>query len=313
MSVGFDLRQHRELLSMTLDEIEQHTHVRKHYLEAIEVGEFERLPSSVQARGMIKNYARFLDMDADALLLRFAEGLQVQLQERHPPAVEKPEKTRSRIAIPLFIRRALSIDLLFIGGLVVLFIIFIIWGASRIISQSTKSDSQPTAPSISDVLLVSPTPGSESSTGTPSGGPVILPATDYVPVISTQPTDVNTRVHLILVAVERAYVLVTVDGQVKFDGRVVPDTAYPFDGKDRIEVLTGNGAAIKIIYNGTDMGVMGTFGQNIDYIYDVNTVMTPTPTSTPTATASPLPSATLKPSATPLPSATRRNTPTTIP
>ena len=48
------------------------------YLQALEAGEFDHLPSSVQARGMLNNYAHFLDLDVDALLLTFAEGLQTQ-------------------------------------------------------------------------------------------------------------------------------------------------------------------------------------------------------------------------------------------
>ncbi|HTX92707.1 MAG TPA: helix-turn-helix domain-containing protein, partial [Anaerolineales bacterium] len=83
-SIGEILRDRRESLSLTLDEIERHTHVRKHYLQALEEGQFERLPSSVQTRGMLNNYAHFMDMDVDAILLKYADGLQAQLQERQP-------------------------------------------------------------------------------------------------------------------------------------------------------------------------------------------------------------------------------------
>ena len=38
---------------------------------------------------------------------------------------------------------------------------------------------------------------------------------------------------------QRAYLRVTVDGTVKFDGRTTPGSAYPFEGRERIEVLTG--------------------------------------------------------------------------
>ena len=40
------------------------------------------LPSPVQGRGMLNNYAAFLGMNADRLLLQFAEGLQAQLDAR---------------------------------------------------------------------------------------------------------------------------------------------------------------------------------------------------------------------------------------
>ena len=38
---------------------------------------------------MLNNYAHFLDMDVDAILLQFAEGLQAKRLERQPAPVEK--------------------------------------------------------------------------------------------------------------------------------------------------------------------------------------------------------------------------------
>jgi transcriptional regulator with XRE-family HTH domain len=89
--IGQALRQRRESLSLTLDEIERHTHVRAHYLQALELGDFDHLPSSVQTRGMLNNYAHFLDMDVDTILLQFAEGLQIKRLERQPLPVEKQQ------------------------------------------------------------------------------------------------------------------------------------------------------------------------------------------------------------------------------
>ncbi len=82
-----------------MDEIEQHTHVRKHYLQALELGDFDHLPSSVQTRGMLNNYARFLDMDVDAILLQFAEGLQAQRLERQPTQVDKTKDLEGKIRL----------------------------------------------------------------------------------------------------------------------------------------------------------------------------------------------------------------------
>ena len=98
-SIGETLQQRRESLSLTLEEIEQHTHVRMHYLQALEQGDFDHLPSSVQTRGMLNNYARFLDMDVEAILLQFAEGLQIQRLERQPAPVEKRRISTAKISI----------------------------------------------------------------------------------------------------------------------------------------------------------------------------------------------------------------------
>jgi cytoskeleton protein RodZ len=158
-------------------------------------------------------------------------------------------------------------------------------------------------------LLSYPNPSLSTPTAT------FLPAVEAFPGEATVtleiPTqNVNAPVQLNLVAVERSYMRVTVDGEVAFDGRVVPGNAYPFDAENQIEVLVGSGAAIRIVYNGRDLGLMGTFGQVVNNIYLGTGVVTPTglPTLTPSITTTPTstesPTATPRFSATPAPSAT---------
>jgi len=326
-AIGETLYQRRESLSMSLDEIERHTHVGKHYLLALEAGEFDHLPSSVQARGMLNNYAHFLDLDVDALLLTFAEGLQTQRLERQPGLDETTRKPASKLPfnnnlpftfkIPAAIRRYLSVDIFVGGGLVLLLLTFAFWGTSRIINLRAGSTPQPTAPSISNILVstpeeatASPTPtttGNESRTAIPAAGETLvltLPAAGHGPV------------QVIVVAQDQAWVRVTVDGKIQFEGRITAGTAYPYDGNTQIEVLTGNGSAISILYNQNNLGPMGFLGEVVDRIYTTNAILnptatfTPTPTITPTPTVTLRPTATLRPSATPRPSTTPRISPT---
>ena len=74
-------------------------------------------------------------------------------------------------------------------------------------------------------------------------------------VIPTMNVNVNVQVNLI--AVERTYMKVIVDGKVAFEGRVLPGNAYPYEAEEQVEVLVGSGAAIRIVYNGRDLGLMG--------------------------------------------------------
>jgi cytoskeletal protein RodZ len=45
--------------------VERHTHLRAVFVKALEEGAFDKLPSPVQTRGMLSNYATFLDLDVD--------------------------------------------------------------------------------------------------------------------------------------------------------------------------------------------------------------------------------------------------------
>jgi cytoskeletal protein RodZ len=325
-TIGRTLRQRREGLSLTLDEIERHTHVRKHYLLALEAGEFDRLPSSVQARGMLNNFARFLDLDVDALLLTFAEGLQIQRLERQPkpdeitqkPTSKYPFKTKLpfKFKIPATIRPYLSIDI-FVGvGLVLLLLLFAIWGTSRIINLRAGSTPQPTALSISNILVATQKVVMDTPSPTTTGnGSSTVPVPGETLVLTLSEAG-HGPVQVVVIAQEEAWVRVTVDRKVQFEGRVIAGTAYPFDGDTQIEVLTGNGRAISILYNQNNLGPMGNFGEVVDRIYTANAILnptatfTPTPSITPTPTVTLRPTATLRPSTTPRPSATPRISPT---
>ena len=305
--IGRELRQRRELLSLHLDEVERNTHVKAHYLDALERGALDDLPSTVQTRGMLSNYATFLDLDVDELLLRFADALQARHRERNP---QKPARKAGQPIIANMppMRSFIAGDMIFGVGMVILLVGFAIWGVSRVMTIQSLREVKPTAPSISDVLLASPDPA--SFTATPTFLPVEAFPGEATVTVEIPTQNVNAEVQLNLVAVERTYIRVVVDGEVAFEGRVVPGNAYPFEAESQIQVLVGSGAAIRTIYNGRDLGLMGTFGQVINNIYLGTQIITPTalPSTTPTVTLTPTntppPSATSQFTSTPVPSAT---------
>ncbi len=316
-TIGLTLQQRRESLSLTLDEIERHTHVRNHYLLALEAGNFIDLPSSVQARGMLTNYAHFLNLDVDTILLSFADGLQHQLVERQARSVEQSNNHSSKfpfltdlsnkIKIPSVIRRYISVDIIVGGGLILLLLTFAIWGTSRIINMRTGSTPKSTLPSMLSFLQLS----TELATSTPEpettgNGPTPILEAAVETVALTLPVAGQGAVKVVVIAQNSAYVRVTVDGKIQFEGRVIAGSAYPYDGNIQIEVLTGNGRAISILYNQNNLGPMGDIGQVVDHIYTANAILNPTATFTPTTTITTTPTSTLRPTATLRPSATPR-------
>ena len=255
---------------------------------------------------MLSNYATFLDLDVDALLLRFADALQARHRERNP---QKPARKPGQPIVPTIpsIRSFIAGDMIFGIGIAVLLVGFSIWGVSRVLTIQSQREIQPTAPSISDVLLASPDPSQFTVTPELLSAQIPGEATVTI-VIPTQNLDVNVQVNL--VAVERTYMRVIVDGEEVFNGRVVPGTAYPYQAENQIEVLVGSGAAIRTVYNGRDLGLMGTFGQVVNNIYLSEEIITPTALPSPTVTSTvPVtstvqPTSTLGPTATPVPSNT---------
>ena len=98
---------------------------------------------------------------------------------------------------------------------------------------------------------------------------------------------------------------ISVDGEVVFEGRITPGETKVFEANDQVMVLTGNAAALRITYNGRDLGLMGNIGEVVNRLYLISGVAIPTatilqqPTNTlpPTVTETP----TLTPSSHQLP------------
>jgi hypothetical protein len=244
---------------------------------------------------MLSNYATFLDMDVDALLLRFADALQARHRERNP---QKPARKPGEPIIANIppIRTFIAGDIIFGIGIAVLLVGFAIWGVSRVVAIQSQQEVQPTAPSISDVLLASPDPSQIKATATLQPVESFPGLATVTIVIPTQ--DLNVEVQVNLVATERTYMRVVVDGEVAFEGRTIPGNAYPFQAASQIEVLVGSGAAIRVVYNGRDLGLMGTFGQVVSNIYTASEVITPTALPSPTGTVTVPPTSTIPPTAT---------------
>jgi cytoskeleton protein RodZ len=315
--IGQSIREQRESLGLTLNDVERFTHIRLHHLQAIEEGNLKALPSPVQGRGMIDSYASFLDLDTQSILLRFAEGLQVRRQERVESQLpekrkKKAEKTRKPAVSPQgrSWKRLISPDLLVGGGIIIVLVVFGIWTTSRVIAQRNK-ESEATIPAISAVLAATPSrtvtnTENPEQPGTPVPPQSTGPTEDVPSGTSVQVTDAEVNMpagsdaplQVYIVAQQRAYLRVTVDDKVEFNGRVSPGNAYPFSGDDSIELLTGNSAALQIFFNQEDLGILGTFGQVSDVIFTQQGMITPTPRATRTPTPTQPATSTLEPSPT---------------
>jgi cytoskeleton protein RodZ len=307
--VGNGLKQQREVLGLSLDDVERHTHIRQRYLVALEAGNLEGLPSPVQGRGMLNNYAAFLGLDPEPLLLRFADGLQARLvaAQAARPKIKRPVR-RPGPAFVVF-QRWVSLDFL-LGGLLVLGLAaFVIWGAIRIDVMRGVSEPEATVPSIAEALMptpepfISPTPTlePEPTSEATEGGPVptvaiaaeVTEAGEEVVETGGEADQESTpdapssggSLQIYVTVHQRAWVRVLVDGEVAFEGRMLPGSAYTYDGSDQIEIVTGNGAALQVFYNQRDLGRLGIYGEVVNRIFTLEGELLPTPTITPTPTA----------------------------
>lgn len=83
-TIGQILKEEREKKFYTLDEIEKATKIRKELLEALEQGQYEKLPPPTFIQGFIKNYGKFLGLNSEKLLAVFRREFS---ESKNPPRI----------------------------------------------------------------------------------------------------------------------------------------------------------------------------------------------------------------------------------
>lgn len=83
-TVGQILKEEREKKFYTLDEIEKITKIRKELLQALEAGQYHKLPPSTFVQGFIKNYGKFLGLNTEKLLSYFRREFS---ESKNPPRI----------------------------------------------------------------------------------------------------------------------------------------------------------------------------------------------------------------------------------
>jgi len=306
--IGNTLRIQRERLGFTLSSVESQTFIPERYLSAIENGSLEALPSTVQGRGMVKNYAQFLGLDPEPLLLSYADVLQTRLSKVR----EVTSGTDGTFSLRTWTRRFLASPTILWVVVVLLIASVFIWSSILIFgNRGSGPETTATIPGVADILLPSltHTPTLEQPQTTPGEIEVDIALTpepadtddeEGEPIATPELTG-NEKVQIQLIITQRSWVRVTVDNILRFEGRLLPGSVKLFGGELSIEILTGNAAGVEVIYNQRDLGVMGLYGEVIDRVYTAEGIATPTPTITSTPTPTVTPEVTSTPTITPEP------------
>jgi cytoskeletal protein RodZ len=300
-AIGEELRRARENLGLTYDEVERSTRIRTRYLQALERGDLDSLPSPVQARGFLHNYAEFLGLDADRVMLRFADQL-----NDGPTHTAAPGEEPSQPPI-VTVRRAawLSSDLLIALGISLAVLIVLLWGGSRVLAAMQEDGRQPTASGFllestpSPTVTMTPAP---SEAGAGEAAPAATPSPEgTLPAALLGGDQTVEGINVRILVEKRAWLSVVVDGEEDFRGRAKPGDILEFHGEQLIRAATGNGDGLRVVYNGQDQGRLGDVGEVVIRLWDRNGAITPTPTPSMTPSSTPVVTETPTPSVTPLP------------
>src|SRR5574338_1649077 len=92
-TIGEQLSQAREKRGLTLEQAAEETHIRVHFLQALETDQRGALPSNVQGRGFLRLYASLLELPVAPLLAAWDSAGQpgeVLTQAAVPPIQPAP-------------------------------------------------------------------------------------------------------------------------------------------------------------------------------------------------------------------------------
>jgi cytoskeleton protein RodZ len=273
-SLGEAFRTAREARGLTLSDAAEHTHIRSVYLAAIESEDWPAIGAPVYVRGFIRTYARFLGLDSEEAVARFAERVP---SESPSQVVESMSPMGSGSAN----RGGLSFGA--IAGIVVALLLVGFVGYEYY-AYKTGPDGQPAAVATAGApIAAAPSPASATAaapTAAGSSAPAIAPTDAVSPGLAGADSPVPegsaaaeepspgpvAKDQLQIRLAERSWIRVVIDGTTALEGIFPAGTIRTFSGKTAV-VRAGNAAGVDVTVAGRSLGAMGGPGDVVEHAY----------------------------------------------
>jgi cytoskeleton protein RodZ len=283
---GETLRQARRARNLSLEDVERETRIPGKYLAALEDQEYAALPTLVYARGVLRAYARFLDLDPEPLLAQFrptrARDEGGAIRPALPLAPSGPPLSWSLLVVLLV---ALGAALLTgylhtqyaalddslqaperpatAGGLDVPEPLIAPWTPLPRPTLPPLFVAVPSPAEAPAAVAEAPEPAETPGPGTPTALP--QPTVTSTPPPSPTPPPLPRAAIVVEARVtERCYLQVWSDGRQVVAETVEPGTNRTFTANDRLQMRVSNAGAVQVLVNGEPQGRLGTPGQAID-------------------------------------------------
>ncbi len=286
--LGDMLREAREERGISLAQAERETKIRQKYISAMEDDNVAALPGPVYARGFLRNYALYLDINPDEAQDMFDNQSQptrtrIRAARGDSSGSGKAKQKSEKISIqplspqPIDTRVRYGSSYIAVSLLAVPLIIAFYFIYSAYASRTNVTGPVLTPQSRPPTVTSLPTSVAVVLQGTPSGAfntPTVLvpqapgvpqptqPPASLSPVPSSTPVQANSVVAQVSVTRD-SYLKVTVDGKQAYVGTLPKGSTRQYTGKSTVRILTGRGDSTRVVINGVDRGNMGTVGNEV--------------------------------------------------
>jgi cytoskeletal protein RodZ len=261
-SFGEELRREREIRGISVKEIADATKISKRFLEAIERNDHKTLPAPVFTRGFVREYARYLGLNAEEMVNRYnfaAVGDDRIEQSAHlerlttPQAPPLPGKKPPAKGIPPPYARV---------DRNVYILIVVVIALAGVSYWALKHRRESRAANEEHLAVES------KSAPAPVTPPVVLPQTATT---STQPDpNVPARLVLSIEVTERSFVKLEADGESVINDELRRGYHRSIEAKDAFRFKTiGNAAGITLTLNDLPVPSLGRDGEVVhDIVLD---------------------------------------------
>ena len=281
VGIGERLRNARQALGLSFEEIESTIRIRRVYLEALEREAFGDLPGPAYVRGFLRSYATCLGIPPGDLLELYPTS------EAAPsvaaPGAHRDSAVEVRItpAIRFSRTRRLLAGLGIVVGLAVLVIGYVVYGQIRQFAQTATPAAPPVSPGPRGVTPAAPTPGGTTEVTPAVPPPGGAPGTQ-TPSVSSPPSAPSSPaqpapagpspagesapgpIHAVVVASGRSWVRVVADGAPVFEGFLSEGEQRTWDAAHSLMVKAGNAGALEVSVNGRSLGRFGSSGEVLE-------------------------------------------------
>lgn len=228
--LGTTLRRTRRRRRISLAQAARDTRIAPRYITALESGApLDAFPAPMFARAFLREYARYLRIDAEPLL---------QLLAPYEPPPMAPTLAVLSKAAP---RPGVRGRVLALAGAAVLSVLIVVGSQDPL--------APPQAPDITDAAA--PIPAIVTAPGA-------LDDADDIPRAPAGGVAVGVAQ---VETTGRSWLRVTVDGEVVFEGTAPAGWSRSFADAERIEMLVGNAAAVTLTVDGEAVGRLGRAGE----------------------------------------------------
>jgi cytoskeleton protein RodZ len=254
--IGETLREARERKNLTLKDAEEATKIRLKYLQDLENENFENLPGRAYAIGFLKTYAKYLQIEDQALVEEF------KAKNRSDEYIQN-QRSKSNVnrKIEINIQPGRIHRLLLIGLVIVLLI-----GTNFLYNYLDNKNTIDQGEDLKPEVIVEEPNQNEEVSPQPSDEGGIDQGLPDLPGNNIDKIQVSVKISE--EENSKCWINVVADDKNIFSGTLTSGEEKSFEANDKLEIKLGNAGVAYIVANGEELGTLGSKGSVVTKLFE---------------------------------------------